>query len=517
MQNKAVTVLIIIVMLVISSSIVSAHTLSWEFYNDVLVSNADTGYRKIEAHIMRHPTDSNMLMAAFLDYAAYSGAETRCRVATSTDGGATWTDRGYIPLPTGTYISKDPVVAVSKVGDIVRWYVACLALSDRVDLYNNNDVSKIYYSTSTDNGATWSSPIVVADATCIDDNATYDYPYANEDCPIVDKPWIAVNGSNVYLCWARMSDVAAWRYKDNSGNYPYSSPIAIYFKRVGSTGDPIKLDSGTSWQANNMRSDRSVQGCNIAVNTSNGIIYVAWTKLTGDNTASIRLKRSFDNGNTFDSSQIIASPSRIPTTAGTCKDAFGCVIGIAINGQQSGFRVNNFPYLAIDSSNNLHVVWTGYASTASPPNTNIMYKQITNCTTQGQNCSISSAVNIVNEGTANKDQFHPSITFSSRTNTLIVTALDRRDSTDNTLWRPISYHCHLNVNTCTSSSHWSTSSIGPQSTNSDVEGTQTKTHNYIGSYYNVTSNAREAYNLWLDNRTVNLNSKLRIWLDRTTT
>ena len=279
----------------------------------------------------------------------------------------------------------------------------------------------------------------------------------------------------------------------------------------------ILSDSGTSWQANNSVNDRSVQGCNIAVNTSNGIIYVAWTKLTGDNTVSIRMKRSFDNGNTFDNTQIIARPNRIRTSAGTCTDAFDCVIGITINDQQSGFRVNNFPYLAIDSSNNLHLTWTGYNSTASPPNTNIMYRKITNCTTQGQNCSISSAVNVVNEGTANKDQFLPSITFSSRTNTLIITALDRRDSTNNTLWRPTSYHCHLNVNTCTSSSHWSTSSKGPQSTNADTEGTQTKTHTYIGSYYSVTTGSREAYNVWLDNRTVNLDSKLRIWLDRTTT
>ncbi|MEO9364742.1 MULTISPECIES: hypothetical protein [Candidatus Nitrosocaldus] len=93
MQKRVIT-LTIITALLISSSIVYAHTLSWEFYNDVLVSNADTSYRKIEAHIMKHPTDGNILMAAFLDYAAYSGAERRCRIATSTDGGATWTDRG---------------------------------------------------------------------------------------------------------------------------------------------------------------------------------------------------------------------------------------------------------------------------------------------------------------------------------------------------------------------------------------------------------------------------------------
>ncbi|MDW8275114.1 MAG: sialidase family protein [Candidatus Nitrosocaldus sp.] len=177
MQKRAITALIMVAALVASSTTVYAHTLSWEFYNDVLVSNADTGYRKIEAYIMRHPTDSNILMAAFMDFAAYSGSAARCRVATSTDGGATWTDRGYLPLPTGTYISADPVVAVSKVGNTVTWYAACLALSDSIRFYNRGDVSKIYYSTSTDNGQTWSTPTVVEEATCTNDD-----PSTDNDC-----------------------------------------------------------------------------------------------------------------------------------------------------------------------------------------------------------------------------------------------------------------------------------------------------------------------------------------------
>ncbi len=84
------------------------------------------------------------------------------------------------------------------------------------------------------------------------------------------------------------------------------------------------------------------------------------------------------------------------------------------------------------------------------------------------------------------------------------------------------YHCHLDVNTCTSSSHWSTSSIGPQSANTDIINNRVYTRNYIGSYYGLTSNsAREAYYVWVNNRTVNiagtLDSKLRIWFDRTST
>jgi len=172
--------------------------------------------------------------------------------------------------------------------------------------------------------------------------------------------------------------------------------------------------------------------------------------------------------------------------------------------------------MVIDTSNNIHVTWTGYSSTSL---TNIMYKKITNCTTQGQSCTISSAVNVTNEGTANKDQFLPSITFSSANNTVIITALDRRGSSDNVAWRPTSYHCHINTNSCESSSHWSTSSIGQQSANYDGSN---KATTYIGSYYGVTStSSREAYAVWGDGRTVNvggiLDPRVRIWFDRTTT
>ncbi len=108
--------------------IASAGTISWELYNDVLVSNADLGYRKDEAHVMRHPSNNNILVAAFIDYAAGQGVTGKCRIATSSDGGGSWTDRGYLPLPTSTYISADPVLAVSGS----TWYVACHAMTDEL-------------------------------------------------------------------------------------------------------------------------------------------------------------------------------------------------------------------------------------------------------------------------------------------------------------------------------------------------------------------------------------------------
>jgi hypothetical protein len=507
MLRKVLVLTIIAVIVGSFAAMVYAHTLSWESYNDVLVSNVNLGYRKVEAHIMRHPTNSSILMAAYIDY--FAGIDPnkplhRCRVAVSTDGGATWTDRGYIPLPSGTRVSADPVIAVSTVNNTTTWYVSCVALSSLARDYSVGDVSKVYFVTSTDNGYTWSTPTVIAEASCVNSN----------NCPIVDKPWIAVYGSNVYLCWAKLDN----KILVYSTTNPQPSPISILFKRHGGTEHLI--DSGTANRRNNAASDRSVQGCNIAVN-SNGIIYIAWSKNVSDTTANILLKRSFDNGTTVENTpQLIASPNRIPTVAGAgeyiCISAFGCVIGVTINNTQSGFPVNNFPQMVIDTSNNIHVTWTGYSSTSL---TNIMYKKITNCTTKDQSCTISSAVNVTNEGTANKDQFLPSITFSSTNNTVIITALDRRGSLDNVAWRPTSYHCHLNINSCTSSSHWSTSSIGQQSANYDGSNRATT---YIGSYYGVTStSAREAYAVWGDGRTVNvggtLDPRVRIWFDRTTT
>ncbi len=142
--------------------------------------------------------------------------------------------------------------------------------------YSLGDVSKIFYSTSTHNGATWSAPTVVAEATCTNNDINTD-----NDCPIVDKPWIAVRGSNVYLCWVRLDDMI--RVFNSKPNY-LSSTMHLFFKRVD--GSTVELDSGTTTLVNNGISDRSVQGCNIAVNNSNGIIYVAWTKLVSDTSAT---------------------------------------------------------------------------------------------------------------------------------------------------------------------------------------------------------------------------------------
>ncbi len=107
------------------AAVVYAHTLQWESYNDVLVSNVNLQHKKIEAHIMRHPTNSNTLMVAYMDHFLGGAAEGhRYRVAVSTDGGATWTDRGYIPLPSGTYVSADPVIAVRSANNTTTWYVS---------------------------------------------------------------------------------------------------------------------------------------------------------------------------------------------------------------------------------------------------------------------------------------------------------------------------------------------------------------------------------------------------------
>ncbi len=346
MRRKVLALTIIAVVVGSFTAMVYAHTLSWESYNDVLVSNVNLGYRKVEAHIMRHPTNSSILMAAYIDSFAGIAPDKpwhRCRVAVSTDGGATWTDRGYIPLPSGTKISADPVIAVSTVNNTTTWYVSCVAFSSLAREYWIDDVSKVYFVTSTDNGSTWSTPTVVAEATCVSSNT----------CPIVDKPWIAVHGSNVYLCWAKIDNKIA------VFNRIEPSPISILFKRHG--GTELSIDSGTANRANNTASDRSVHGCNIAVN-SNGIIYIAWSKNVSNTTANILLKRSFDQGATVENTaQLIASPNRIPTSAGTCTEPFGCVIGVTLNNTQSGIVVNNFPQMVIDTSNNIHVTWTGYS------------------------------------------------------------------------------------------------------------------------------------------------------------
>lgn len=488
-SKKGYEIFVLAIIIVGSTGVsVYAVTIDWSFPNDVLVSGDDPSYKKTEAFVLGSPADPNKLVAAYNDAGATGGSN--CRPSTSSDAGASWTVRSFPSLPTSTNFGTDPVLAVNGSGS--TWYMICLGLTDGD--YSIGDTSSVFYVTSSNNGTTWGSANVLATKTCS----------SSSNCQLEDKPWITAAGNKVYSCWTRFDNKIALGNGQTTGAH-------IIFRKIGSA-ELSPLANGTSNPSNLFVSDRTVQGCTIAVN-GNGVIYVAWMRNSEDQHGQIQMRRSFDNGASFDSVQNITTFTRLPTSVGNCVNAFGCAKGAFVQNTQTGFRIPGFPQLAIDNSNNVNVVYESYTSSSL---TDISYLKLTNCATSGQSCTVSGPVNVLNDGGTLKDQFLGSITYSPRTDTLHIAALDRRSDTQNVKWQPYDYHCELSQNTCTSNAHWSTSNIaGNQPINNFITVT-TPGDQFIGDYYRIAStSARDGHYVWVDTRTYNGNQQFRIWSDRT--
>ncbi len=129
-------------------------------------------------------SNNNYLVTALMDNTRTSDYE--CRTYNSTDAGNTWTDRGFLSLPSGTNTSNDPVVASTTDS---KFFIACFA-RDSTD----GKPSYILYWVSTDNGNSWSSPNIAK---------------KTADGTETDKPWIVADvndpnsssRNNVYACW----------------------------------------------------------------------------------------------------------------------------------------------------------------------------------------------------------------------------------------------------------------------------------------------------------------------------
>ena len=446
------------------------------FGTDVLASTANTSNDKKEPHIFVSPNDSNKLMGAWIDYNL-----ERCRIGLSIDGGATWPSGGqvYPQLPSGLSASYDP--SLTAIG--TTWYISCVGHTDT--LYSSGDTSKIFYATSINDGATW-TPIVVKSKT---------YP------ALADKPWIAQQSGYVYMCWAELDNWADW-----NNNLPTGIHIKFQQQKPA-VGLEIPIADGTASKGNSGNDSLTVQGCHIAIN-GNGVVYVLWANNFSADSGQINLAKSFNHGSNWDAVQHIKSYTKGPESLGTdCLDEFGCVPGVG----GKAFRNPNFPYVAIDSSNVLHLTYWSYDTTNA--DYNLRYVKISNCTTMGVSCTTSSSLCVTCTGDSSHwDQFMPSITYSSTANAIYITGLDRRDDPSDIDWRPYIWHCHLSTD-CTQSSNWD----GPQrisSTSSNNLGGVS----FIGDYRGSTStSARQDNVLWPDTRAVNQVPKFRIWFDRTST
>ncbi len=275
---------------------------------------------KGETAVTFKPSDPEIIVAGSNDY---SGSDSRSAVHRTLNGGHTSSDwvTTTFPLPTGKTASADPSVDYDSNGNV---YYCFTAFNRNA---NNQPIQgAIYIVKSTDNGATWNTPVLVH------------FPNGGEHD---DKPWMIVDRSRtpnrIYVAWTvRLSNGVGelwFAYSDNGG----TSFRGVQRLHTGSP-DPFQF-APVNW------------GVAMAVKSTgtNQPLYVTWIEdwLKGTTSktdaATIFAMKSTDGGVTF------SGPFTVKSGINSAKGKFP--IG--------SFRFNSFPSIAVNPASGgfIHVTW----------------------------------------------------------------------------------------------------------------------------------------------------------------
>jgi hypothetical protein len=231
-----------------------------------------------EPHLWRSAANPEILAATFQEGRfATGGGALDCGYGISTDGGISWT-RGLLPNLTaasgGTYIrATDPVAAIDLDGNIYF-----LALASRQGAFNDGGV--VVLSRTTDRGATFATPFVVA---------------AGTPTRMLDKEFLAVNDHAGTPHANRL--VATWTEIDSNGSYDLYS----------STSDT----AGAAWSAPILIKphDGLIDQATQPFFLPDGSLLVLYIANLTNTTFRIECKRSTDGGTTYPATATIVVPT----------------------------------------------------------------------------------------------------------------------------------------------------------------------------------------------------------------
>lgn len=282
-------------------------------------------------------------------------------VYTSSDGGGTWVNGGLLPGYSdngGPLISDgDPVIVYGPKPDGsggfswsngARAYYGSLASYATGSANGNQAPELIAVSRSDDNGAIWSNPVVGASAhghVFNDKDAMW--ADANEASPFFGRVYISwtqfrsipgtaepimtAYSADGGLTWSTPKQVSAAHNNAKTGGRQFSAlrtgpdgTLYLLWEDGDINGSAHKLavsrDGGNTWSRPGLvgRVDDirdPIPGANfrdgsypsIAVNQSNGAVYVSWADELGGNTGKIVVTKSSDRGRTWSSTTVVSA------------------------------------------------------------------------------------------------------------------------------------------------------------------------------------------------------------------
>jgi hypothetical protein len=339
----------------------------------------------------------------------------------SFDGGLSWQSTllpGY-PQDTSAAGTASPLKAYGAAADAtVRSHSNGLLYYSGIAFNRGTNIGAIFLSrlqdqNSKENGDATQGRDTIAylDTKLIDTGTSGQF---------LDKPWLAVdvprNGSGATTCSFTPPGGAAQSFVGGNVYMTWS-------RFTGSTSTKImftrSLDCGKTWSNPTKLSESNSinQGTNIAVDPTNGAVYVAWRRFaTSSQPDAIIVAKSTDFGKTFASKNTFQVATISPLDQGT-------------SGTQ--FRTNALPSIAVsvDSANvsRVHVAW------AQRNGTNQDAQIVLSTSTDGSTWSVPQPVDaspITDDTTPTPNsfsrghQFMPQLTFSQ--GRLMVLYYDQR-------------------------------------------------------------------------------------------
>ena len=329
--------------------------------------------------------------------------------AYSTNGGATFTDGGFVPA--GSYqLDGDPALAFDSSGNL---YYASLLENPT----NFNSYIGVNQSTSTSPSVVFGNPVLLSGP-----NSTTG-GFEDKEFIAVDKTGGTYNG-RVYVAW---SDFPA------SGN-----PQAMF--AASSSTSPLAFSSSIELAP----SSSSFQHGAFPLVGPDGSVYVAWSTLSSLSTpasATINLVKSTNGGASF-ANPDSSDPNPTKTVASFTSTIEDISTGTTMVGQSivNPLRTRSFPFLAADytpagspTRGNLYCVFEAQPGSTSPPRSEVFFTASTDggkTWSAARNITSGLAATLGADPT-NNDNWLPYITVSPVTGHIKILLYSRREDPGN--------------------------------------------------------------------------------------